>query len=83
MNYIDIYIRVLKNKKNYNLIFYNINYKILIILNINYYLYLKKNNNLYLKLLKSFFAENGFKTLLIENWYKFGIKYNLILKLLG
>ena len=82
MNFINIYTHILKNKKNYNLIFYNINYKILIILNINYNLYLKLNYNLYLKLLKSYNFENGFKILFLENWYKFGIKYNLILKLL-
>ena len=83
MNYKNVYIRILKNKKNYNIIFYNINYKILLILNINYNLYLKKSYNLYLKLIKFYFIENGFKVLLIENWYKFGIKYNLILKLLN
>jgi len=27
--------------------------------------------------------ENGFKILLLEYWYKLGIKYNLILKLLS
>lgn len=57
MNFLNIYINVLKNDKNYNII-------------------------LYLKLLKYYFLENGLKILLIENWYKFGIKYNLILKLL-
>ena len=66
-NYINIYIRILKNKKNYNIIFYNINYKILLTLNINYNLYYKKNYNLYLKLIKFFFIENGFKFLLLEN----------------
>ena len=66
-NYINIYIRILKNKKNYNIIFYNINYKIVLTLNINYNLYYKKNYNLYLKLIKFFFIENGFKFLLLEN----------------
>lgn len=83
MNYVNIYVHVLKNKKNYNLIIYNINYKILLTLNINYNLYLKLHYNLYLKLIKFYFAENGFKILLLENWYKFGVKYNLILKLLS
>lgn len=83
MNYINIYLRVLKNKKNYNLIFYNLDYRILLILNINYNLHLKLNYNLYLKLIKKILLENGLKILLVENWYKFGIKYNLILKLLS
>ena len=67
MNYINIYIRILKNKKNYNIVFYNINYKILLTLNINYNLYYKKQYYLYLKLIKLFFLENGFKFLLLEN----------------
>ena len=82
MNFLNIYINILKNDKNYNIIFYNIKENILITLNINY-IYLKLYYNLYLKLLKYFLLENGFKILLIENWYKFGIKYNLILKLIG
>lgn len=80
MNFINIYLNVIKNNKNYNIIFYNKKSKILMILNIKYNLYLTLNNNLYSKLLKSYFIENGFKILLIENWYKLGIKYNLILK---
>ena len=83
MNFLNIYINVLKNDKNYNIILYNLKNNILIILNINYNLYLKLNYNLYLKLLKYYFLENGLKILLIENWYKFGIKYNLILKLIS
>jgi len=67
MNYLNLYIHVLRNKKNYNLIIYNISNKILLILNINYNLYLKLNYNLYLKLIKFYFAENGFKILLVEN----------------
>ena len=54
MNFIDIYINVIKNKKNYNIIFFNFKYNFLIILNINYNLYLKLNYNLYLKLLKNY-----------------------------
>lgn len=80
MNFINIYLNVIKNNKNYNIIFYNKKSKILMILNIKYNLYLTLNNNLYSKLLKSYFIENGLKILLIENWYKLGIKYNLILK---
>lgn len=83
MTYINIYIKILKNRNNYNLIFYNMGSKILLTLNIKYNSYLKLNYILYLKLLKFYFIENGFKILLIENWYKFGIKYNLILKLLN
>lgn len=83
MNSINIYFRALKNNKNYNLIFYNLDNSILFILNLNYNMYLIKNYNLYIKLIKIFLIENGFKVLLIENWYKFGIKYNLILKLLS
>ncbi len=83
MTYINIYIKILKNKTNYNLIFYNMGSKILLTLNIKYNSYLKLNYMLYLKLIKFYFIENGFKILLIENWYKFGIKYNLILKLLN
>ena len=83
MNFINIYINVIKNKKNYNIIFFNFKYNFLIVLNINYNLYLKLNYNLYLKLLKNYILENGLNILLLENWYKFGIKYNLILKLLG
>jgi hypothetical protein len=67
MNFLNIYVNVLKNDKNYNIIFYNVKENILITLNINYNLYLKLNYNLYLKLLKYFLLENGFKTLLIEN----------------
>ena len=67
MNYINIYLRVLKNKKNYNLVFYNLDYKILLILNINYNLYLKLNYNLYIKLIKNFLLENGLKIVLVEN----------------
>ena len=83
MNFINIYINIIKNKKNYNIIFFNLKNNFLIILNINYNLYLKLNYNLYLKLLKNYFLENGLNVLLLENWYKFGIKYNLILKLLS
>ena len=67
MNFINIYLNVIKNNKNYNIIFYNKKSKILMILNIKYNLYLTLNNNLYSKLLKSYFLENGFKILLIEN----------------
>ncbi len=67
MNFINIYINIFRNDKNYNIIIYNIKNKILISLNINYNLYLKLNYNLYLKLLKSYFLENGLKILLIEN----------------
>lgn len=83
MNYINVYLRVLKNKKNYNLIFYNLNHNILLFLNLNYSKYMYYNYNLYIKLIKKFLLENGLKIVLVENWYKFGIKYNLILKLLG
>jgi hypothetical protein len=83
MNFINIYINIIKNKKNYNIIFFNFKHNFLIILNINYNLYLKLNYNLYLKLLKNYVLENGLNILLLENWYKFGIKYNLILKLLS
>ena len=83
MNFLHIYINILKNDKNYNIILYNIKNNIMITLNINYNLYLKLNYNLYLKLLKSYNFENGFKLLFLENWYKFGIKYNLILKLIS
>lgn len=67
MNFINIYLNVIKNNKNYNIIFYNKKSKILMILNIKYNLYLTLNNNLYSKLLKSYFIENGLKILLIEN----------------
>jgi len=67
MNFLDIYIKILKNDKNYNIILYNQINNILIILNINYNLYLKLNYNLYLKLLKYYLLQNGFKILLIEN----------------
>lgn len=67
MNFINIYLNVIKNNKNYNIIFYNKKNKILIMLNIKYNLYLKLNNILYTKLLKSYFIENGLKILLIEN----------------
>jgi hypothetical protein len=82
LNYINIYVRLIKDKKNYNFFFYNTKKKILLILNINYNSLLIKNYNLYLKLIKSFFFENGLKILLFENWVKYGIKYNLILNLL-
>jgi len=78
LNYINIYVRVIKDNKNYNLFFYNSKKKILLILNMKSFFYY----NLYLKLIKSFFFENGLKILLFENWVKFGIKYNLILNLL-
>ena len=83
MNFINIYIKILKNNKNYNIIFYNMKNNIIILLNIKYKLYLKLNYNLYIKILKNYFLQNGFKILLLENWYKFGVKYNLILKLLS
>jgi len=83
MNFINIYMKVLKNNQNYNIILYNLQYNIMIILNINYNLYFKLNYNIYIKIIKNYFLENGFKILLLENWYKFGIKYNLILKLLS
>jgi hypothetical protein len=67
MNFINIYLNVIKNNKNYNIIFYNKKSKILMMLNIKYNLYLKLNNILYTKLLKSYFIENGLKILLIEN----------------
>lgn len=67
MTYINIYIKILKNRNNYNLIFYNMGSKILLTLNIKYNSYLKLNYILYLKLLKFYFIENGFKILLIEN----------------
>lgn len=83
MNFINIYMKILKNNQNYNIILYNLKYNIMIILNINYNIYLKLNYNIYIKIIKNYFLENGFKILLLENWYKFGIKYNLILKLLS
>lgn len=83
MTFINIYIKILKNNKNYDIILYNKINKIFMILNITYSLFFKKFYKLYLKLIKFYLLENGFKILLIENWYKFGVKYNLILKLLN
>lgn len=83
LTYKNIYFQVLKNQKNYNLIFYNMNYNIAFMLNLNYNLNLVNNYILYIKLIKKFLKENGLKILLLENWYKFGVKYNLILKLLN
>lgn len=82
MTFINIYIKILKNNKNYDIILYNKINKIFMILNITYSLFFKKFYKLYLKLIKFYLLENGFKILLIENWYKFGVKYNLILKLI-
>jgi hypothetical protein len=79
MYYTNIYLSIIKNKLNYNLIYFNKKKKIWLILNINYYII--KNNNLYLKLIKSFCYENGLNLIFFDNWYKFGIKYNLIYKL--
>lgn len=67
MNYINVYLRVLKNKKNYNLIFYNLNHNILLFLNLNYSKYMYYNYNLYIKLIKKFLLENGLKIVLVEN----------------
>ena len=67
MNFINVYINIIKNKTNYNLIIFNLKNNFLIILNINHNLYFKLNNYLYLKLLKNYFFENGFKILLLEN----------------
>ena len=67
MTYINIYTRLLKNKKNYNLIFYNFKYNICLTLNIKYNNIFKQNQILYLKLIKNYFIENGFKVLLFEN----------------
>lgn len=76
MNYINIYLSIIKNKLNYNLIFFNKKNQIWLILNINYFFI--KNTTLYLKLIKCFCYENGLKIIFFDNWYKFGIKYNLI-----
>jgi hypothetical protein len=67
MNYINIYVKILKNKNNYNFIFYNESFKILLTLNIKYNFIFKLNHILYLKLIKSYFFENGLKILLIES----------------
>lgn len=53
MTYINVYARLLKNKKNYNIIFTNFKYKISLILNINYNINFKINKILYLKDRKS------------------------------
>lgn len=66
MNFINLYFYIIKNKKNYDMIFYNIKYNLYQILSINNILYYKKHF-FYSKLIKSFLKENGFKYLLFEN----------------
>jgi hypothetical protein len=78
--------RILKNKKNYILVFFNINDRILLLLNINYKLYFEKHNNaifVCMHAIKSYLKENGIKFLLFENLYKFGIKFNILINLLN
>lgn len=80
--YITLYTHFIKMKYSYNFILVNNT------LNLTYILYIKLNSiyklhlNLYIKLLKHFFFENGFKFFILNNWYKYGIKFNLIYNLL-
>lgn len=82
MNYINIYIRIIKTKYAYSLILFNKTYKI------SYILFIKINNiyklyyNLYFKQFKKFLFENGLNNILLNNWYKFGVKYNIIYNIL-
>jgi hypothetical protein len=74
-----IYLNIIKNKYNYNIIIFNIKNKIFYILNINYK-YIK--NKIFYKLLKNYLNQNGIKHFYLNNWSFFGIKYNLIYNLI-
>lgn len=67
MTFINIYIKILKNNKNYNIVLYNKKNNFLITLNFTYNISFKLYYTLYVKLLKNYFLENGLKILLIEN----------------
>lgn len=82
MNFLHIYAQLLKNKVNYSFIFSNFKYKLFFNLSIKYGPILKLNNFSFFKLFKKFLIENGFKALLFKNWFKFGIKYNIVTHLL-
>jgi len=81
MNIINFYTYALKNKINYNLIFSDIDQIFPHILNLSYY-DLKKNIYIYSNILKFYFLENGFYAIFFKNWFKFGLKYNIIFELL-
>lgn len=78
-NYINTFIYIIKNNKNYNFYYLNLKKNILLIININF---LFINLKLYLKLIIKFCYENGFKLLLLNNNLKINIKYNIIINLL-
>ena len=79
MNYRNIYLYIIKNKINYDLIY--LNKKKYIWWNYLINIYLLDNFIIYINWQKKFCKQNGLKILLLQNWYKYGIKYNLILKL--
>ncbi len=79
MNYINIYLYIIKNKINYDLIFLNKKKKIWW----NYILNIKYIDAIYINIKwhKLLCKQNGLKIIFLQNWYNYGVKYNLILKL--
>jgi len=79
MNYINIYMQVLKNRLNYELIYLNKKKKIWWFCVINYIFIIKKYSEF--KWNKVLCKQNGFKLLILKNWYRYNIKHNLLEKI--
>lgn len=75
-----LYLNIIKNKINFNLVIFNKKYNIYFLLNIKYYFIIK--NNIIKKIMKYFLYQNGLKYIYLSHWHLFGVKNNLILNLL-
>ena len=60
----NIFISILRNNVNYNVIFFNNKINIIYILNINY---INLKNIIFFKLIKKYCYENGFKFIFLSN----------------
>lgn len=75
-----LYLNIIKNRLNFNLIIFNKKFNLYFLLNIKYIFNIK---NIFLKkIIKYFFYQNGLKHLYLSHWHLFGIKNNLISELL-
>lgn len=75
-----VYLNIIKNKLNFNLIIFNKKYNVYFLLNVKYFFYIK--NTILKKIIKYFYYQNGLNYLYLSNWYLFGIRNNLIINLL-
>lgn len=76
MYFFNLYFSLIKNKINYNIIYFNKKKNIWVTLNMNW---LKSECQLmFIKMIKHFSYENGVKFLYSRNWYQYGLRYNII-----